>query len=464
VLLTITSTHQPNATDLGYLLHKNPTRIHRTDLPFGKACVFYPEATAERCTAAVLVEVDSVSLVRSRGPAPTLDTYVNDRPYVCSSFTSVAIGSLFGTALSGRSKDRPDLVSVPLTLELRLSTVKARGGIESLRRLFEPLGYEVETEVLPLETAFPEWGLSRCLDVTLRNRITVHDALTHLYVLLPVLDDFKHYYIGEAEVEKLLRHGEGWLAAHPNRDYIVERYLQRHRYLIEDAMQRLLAEEAEEVNTEEKRSDQGAGHEESIEQPMRLHELRLDTVAAKLVELGARRVVDFGCGNGRLMQRLVANSQFIEIVGVDVSHRALEMAARRLKADRQGNRVRLLQGSLVYRDSRLDGYDAVAIVEVIEHLDPPRLAALERAVFDTSRPRAVIITTPNREYNALFPTLPAGKFRHSDHRFEWTRAEFEDWANHTAQSFRYRVTFQPLGPVDESAGAPSQMAVFQRED
>ncbi len=460
VLLTITSTH-PNATDLGYLLHKNPGRLHEMELPFGKARVFYPEAAAARCTAAVQVEVDATGLVRGKSTR-TLDQYVNDRPYVCSSFLSVALRSLFSTALAGRSKDRPELVQVPLPLELTLSTVKIRGGEETVQRVFAPLGYEIEAAALPLD--MPEWGSSRYYEVRLRNRVTLHDALTHLYVLLPVLDEQKHYYVGDEEVEKLMRHGEGWLASHPDKEFIVQRYLQRRRYLVEDAMQQLLAEETADVERTEEAREQAAAQEETLEKPLRLHDQRLEAVAATLEKLNVRKIVDFGCGSGRLIQRLLENQQFGEIAGVDVSHGALEIASRRLKLDRlppnQQGRVKLLQGSLVYRDSRLTGYDAMAIVEVIEHLDPPRLSALELSVFQAARPRHVIVTTPNREYNSMFPTLPPGRLRHNDHRFEWTRAEFEAWAGATASAHGYTVRFEPLGPVDEALGAPSQMAVF----
>jgi len=147
-----------------------------------------------------------------------------------------------------------------------------------------------------------------------------------------------------------------------------------------------------------------------------------------------------------------------------VSHRSLEVAASKLKLDRmperQRKRIQLIQGSLLYRDNRVSGFDAAALVEVIEHLDPPRLIALERMLFEFARPRHVVVTTPNREYNVLFPTLPAGTLRHGDHRFEWTRAEFTSWAESAASRFGYQVSLEPVGAVDAQYGAPSQMAVF----
>jgi len=184
----------------------------------------------------------------------------------------------------------------------------------------------------------------------------------------------------------------------------------------------------------------------------------------ELLKAEAKSVLDLGCNTGRLLQRLMKERQFERIVGLDVSHRALDIAADRLRLDdlpdRQKARIALLHGSLTYRDKRLAGHDAAAVVEVIEHLDPPRLASFERVLLEFARPRTVLVTTPNVEYNVLFETLPAGQFRHRDHRFEWTRAQFEQWAGGVAQRFAYSVRFAPIGPVDPTHGAPTQMAVF----
>src|SRR5262245_42602603 len=228
MLLTITTTHPP-ATDLGYLLHKNPNGSQSFDLSFGRAHVFYPEAGPDRCTAALLLDVDPVGLVRNRrGPAGEghlLEPYVNDRPYVASSFLCVAIAQVFGTALAGRSKDRPDLAERPLPLEARLAVLPCRGGEGFLRRLFEPLGYTVTAQRHPLDEAFAAWGESPYFTIGLQARCRLADLLSHLYVLVPVLDNDKHYWVNDAEVDKLLRHGEGWLATHPERDQIANRYL-----------------------------------------------------------------------------------------------------------------------------------------------------------------------------------------------------------------------------------------------
>src|SRR5690348_13625783 len=237
MLLTIRTTHTP-ATDLGYLLHKNPARVQSFEQSFGRAHVFYPEASDEACTAALLLDVDPVGLVRgrrgSRGEGGALQQYVNDRPYVASSFLSVAIADVFGTAMAGRSKERPALADTPIPLSARIAVLPCRGGEDLLRRLFEPLGYAVSATQHPLDETNAEWGPSRYFTVELTATTRLSELLSHLYVLIPVLDDEKHYWVGAEEVDKLLRHGEGWLAAHPEREMITRRYLRHRRSLIDD--------------------------------------------------------------------------------------------------------------------------------------------------------------------------------------------------------------------------------------
>jgi 3' terminal RNA ribose 2'-O-methyltransferase Hen1 len=462
MLLTLTLTRPP-ATDLGHLLHKHPERLQSFSLPFGQAHVFYPEASEERCTAALLLEVDPVGLIRRGVRFPRLDQYVNDRPYVASSFLSVAITRVYNTALGGRSKEHPELVERHLPLRARIAALPCAGGEGLLRRLFEPLGYAVHAVDHPLDEQFPEWGESRYFTVELSGEVRLRDLLAHLYVLVPVLDAEKHYWVGEDEVEKLLRRGEGWLAGHPERELIINRYLKYRRSLTSEALTKLLEDEEVDPDSE---LEVRALEEEAVEEPLRLNEKRLGAVVSVLKARAATRVLDLGCGSGKLMQTLLKEPQFGEIVGADISHRALEAAASRLKlerlAPRQRERVRLFQTALTYRDKRLAGFDAAAAVEVIEHLDQPRLRAFERVVFEHARPGAVVLTTPNREYNVRFEGLPAGNFRHRDHRFEWTRREFEDWAGEVAGRFGYGVRFLPVGPEDAEVGAPTQMAVFER--
>lgn len=466
MLLTITTTRAPS-TDLGFLLHKNPARMQSFELSFGKAHVFYPQAEPDRCTAALLLDVDPIALVRSRrgppGAGGTFDQYVNDRPYAASSFTSVAIAQVFGSALAGRSRERPELAEAELPLAARLSVLPCRGGEPLLRRLFEPLGYQVATERHALDDMHSEWGESRFYTVELAGQTRLRSLLSHLYVLVPVLDDDKHYWVGTDEVERLLRHGEDWLAGHPERQLIVDRYLRYRRPLTRAALARLLeedeqrADEAEQAHTRE---------EETVEERIGLNEQRLRAVVDELRRRDARRVLDLGCSSGNLLRRLWDDKFFEKIVGLDVSHRSLEIAAERLRLDQappaKRARIELMQGSLTYRDRRLSGYDAAAVVEVIEHLDPPRLAAFERVVFEFARPATIVVTTPNVEFNVRFANLPAGRLRHRDHRFEWTREQFRAWCEGVAARFGYGVRLAGIGPDDPEVGAPTQMGVFER--
>jgi 3' terminal RNA ribose 2'-O-methyltransferase Hen1 len=233
-------------------------------------------------------------------------------------------------------------------------------------------------------------------------------------------------------------------------------------------MREALARLTEEEEDPDKAAETHAAEEIVLEERINLNQQRMGSVLAALRQSGAKRVLDLGCGEGRLLSLILADNSFTEIVGIDVSPRLLEKAAQRLRLDslppRKRERIKLLQGSLMYRDARLAGYDAAAVVEVVEHLDPPRLAAFERVLFEQAKPITIVMTTPNREYNAKFETMPAGSFRHRDHRFEWTRQEFQSWANLVASQHGYAVSFLPIGDVDAVLGAPTQMAIFLRSN
>ncbi|MCI0380853.1 MAG: 3' terminal RNA ribose 2'-O-methyltransferase Hen1 [Gemmataceae bacterium] len=463
MLLTI-STAQPPATDLGFLLHKHPARCQSFDLGFGKAHVFYPEASVARCTACLLLDVDPVGMVRGRRPSFQLSQYVNDRPYAASSFLSVAIAQVYGSALQGRCKDRPELASTPIPLEARIDVLPVRGGEEFLRSVFEPLGYNVEASRCPLDERFPEWGESPYFAVTIEKTTTLADLLTHLYVLIPVFDNAKHYWIGADEMEKLITKGEGWLAGHPEKVEITRRYLRFQPSLFREALARLAEDEAPEEA--EDGAQPAETVEEILEKPLSLNDQRLGSVLAVLRASGAKRVLDLGCGEGKLIRELMKEKQFDRIVGMDVSVQALQRAVQRLGYERmpplQRARIELIHGSLMYRDKRLEGFDAAAVVEVVEHLDPPRLSAFERVLFEFAKPPTAVLTTPNREYNVKWESLAAGRLRHPDHRFEWTRQEFWDWANGVAGRFGYKVRFLAVGPEDETVGAPTQMGIFEK--
>jgi 3' terminal RNA ribose 2'-O-methyltransferase Hen1 len=332
-----------------------------------------------------------------------------------------------------------------------------------LRQLFEPLGYQVTAEPIALDPHFPDWDDSQYLAIRLAGTLTLREALEHLVVLLPVLDDDKHYWVGTDEVDKLLRRGGQWLGAHPDRDLITRRYLRHDRRLATDALRRLMVDDAADPETDDEASDAA---ELIAERKVGLHDQRIAAVMSAIAESGAVRVLDVGCGSGKLIAALLKLPQVRQVTGMDVSHRALKAAARRLHLDelspRARERVELLHGSITYTDRRLREFDAAAVVEVIEHLDPPRLGAFELSLFGNARPTVVVLTTPNAEYNTLFGSLPAGALRHADHRFEWSRAEFSDWAAAVAARHGYQVSVSGVGPEDPALGCPTQLAVFSR--
>jgi 3' terminal RNA ribose 2'-O-methyltransferase Hen1 len=483
VLLTITTTREP-ATDLGYLLHKHPDRVQSFGQAYGQAHVFYPEAAAGRCTAALLLEVDPVGLVRGRraGQAEgfALGQYVNDRPYAASSLLAIALKDVYRSALAGRCEARPDLAIARLPLQIRIPALPCRGGQDLVRRVFEPLGWQVEAAASPLDPQFPQWGDSRYLALALTGEVRLADALNHLYVLLPVLDDAKHYWVSNDEIDKLVRAGAGWLAGHPEKELITRRYLAHKRELTQSALARLAevddavpddldnaTEGAADLETGDlEAGGTGAGDLDGADRPAPLQQLRRGAVLAAIHAAGARRVGDLGCGEGVLTADLLADRAIDHVTATDVSARALQIAARRLRLDKltdgQRARVALFQSSLTYTDDRLKGLDAAVLMEVIEHLDPGRLDALERCVLGHAGPETVIVTTPNVEYNPRFATLPAGASRHRDHRFEWTRAQFRDWAGRAAAAYGYDVRYLPVGPDDPLVGSPTQMAVLTR--
>jgi 3' terminal RNA ribose 2'-O-methyltransferase Hen1 len=467
MLLSITNKKSP-ATDLGYLLHKNPSRCQEIQLNFGKAYVFYPVATEYNCTASLLLDIDPVGIVRgkagsiSSGP---FDQYVNDRPYVASSFMSVAIAKVFGSAMHGKCKARPELVDTVFPLKIKLSVLPCRGGKPFLNELFEPLGYQVNATPHILDSSFKEWGRSVYYTVELKKETTLKDMLRHLYVLIPVLDDSKHYYVGEAELENLLAKGDYWLAQHPKKEVIAKRYLKHRISLARLALTRLMDDNQLGDDLTTPASD---NLEVSLEDSLSLNEQRIKAVHAKISDSSAKSVIDLGCGEGKLLKALLRDKSIERIAGMDVSIRSLEIAHKRLGLDRLPSRLKnkilLLHGSLMYRDKRFTGFDVAVVMEVVEHLDPPRLAAFERVLFEQARPKTIILTTPNRDYNVMWDNLPEGVMRHSDHRFEWTRDEFREWADNLADKFEYSIGYYTIGPEASSFGSPTQMGVFKRAD
>jgi len=459
MLLTITYTGK-NTTDLGYLLFKNPNRPQVFELNYGRAYVFYPEVSDERTTAALLLDIDPIDLAKGKvgTKGGGLFDYVNDRPYVSSSFMSTAISNVYSTAMTGRADSRQALSDSALDLAATVTMLPCRGDREKLTSVFEPLGYEVSYETFLSDESHPEWGESNYVNLTIKGKVRLRDLLKHLYVLIPVFDRQKHYWVGSDEIEKLLRLGDDWLPDHPEKTYITARYFNRRKSLINTAFERLAAASADYGEVLDSEA------EEVLKKKQSLNSQRLGSVVAALKNYGAKRVIDIGCGEGHLLKLLLQDRQFTSIAGVDVSHVALKRAEDRLKLHRAGDslreRIQLFQGSLTYKDERFYGYDAACVIEVVEHLDVSRLAAFERVLFEFAKPPLVVLTTPNKEYNANYEKIGDENLRHGDHRFEWTREEFRSWASGVSEKFGYSVTFSDIGEVHEDYGSPTQMGVF----
>ncbi len=460
MLLNITTTHNP-ATDLGYLLHKHPDKLQSIDLSIGKAHIFYPEKSDDRTTASLLLDIDSIDMVKGSrnlsGKGFSLGQYVNDRPYVASSFLSVAIAKAFSTAMNGKCSKKTELVEVKMPFEVTISVLPApKGGEILIRKMFEPLGYKVELERHILDDKFVNWGDSKYFTLKLNHITTLQELLSHLYVMIPALDNDKHYYVSQNEIEKLLEKGKGWLSNHPEKEQIARRYLFNLTSLSKQALERL-NDDDESIELQE--------DTEEVKKKDTLHQQRLSLVFSKLKESGAKSVLDLGCGEGKLIRMLLKEKQFSNITGMDVSYQTLTKCKDRLHWDKmapkQKERINLFHGALTYKDKRLEGFDAAAIVEVIEHLDENRLKSFERVVFESAKPKTVVLTTPNGEYNVLFENMEADTVRHTDHRFEWSRTEFETWANKVAEANNYNVQFLSIGEENEKVGSPSQMAIFE---
>jgi 3' terminal RNA ribose 2'-O-methyltransferase Hen1 len=455
MLLEITTTHTP-ATDLGFLLNKHPDRLQSVDLAIGKAHIFYTEASPSVCTACLLLDINPIDLVRSRGGMVFLkEHYVNDRPYTSNSFLSTAIVKALGSALNGNSKGKPELVETPIPLKARVHSLKVDAGKDYLTKLFEPLGYRISYETIPLDDHFPSWGESQAVNLTVEKTTTLKELLSQLYVFILALDNDRHYWISQTDVDVLMRRGEGWLQSHPEKEWITRRFLKNLKTLTSTALLRLARQE--ELENEEPISGVWVN----------LHEKRLQKAFDLIKQSGASSVLDLGCGEGKLMKRLVRDSQFKRIAGMDVSFSELKKAKENLYLDTASplmrERISLFQGSLTYKDNRMKGFDTAALVEVIEHLDPERLPSMEKVVFGHAKPGTVVLSTPNAEYNVVYERLDADTFRHTDHRFEWTREEFREWCEKVCAQFNYEVQIFPVGEEETGIGAPSQMAIFKRK-
>jgi 3' terminal RNA ribose 2'-O-methyltransferase Hen1 len=456
MLLTINTTHQP-ATDLGYLLHKHPDKLQTVDLAVGQAHIYYPEASENSCTACLLLDINPVDMVRggSKLNAFLQEHYVNDRPYTSSSFMGTAMVKAFGSAINGTCQAKPDLVQMAIPLSAKIYALRVACDKSYISRLFAPAGYQFSFETMPLDPSFPDWGESRAVNLTVEKTTTLKAFLSQLYVFMMALDNDRHYRVSHNDIDVLIRRGENWLESHPEKEWITRRFLKNLRSLSSQALARLAGE------------PEWTKEEAWPEKKINLHQLRLNRAFDLLKASGAGSVLDIGCGEGKLLKLLLKEGQFTKIAGMDVSFGELRKARENLYLDQASpamrERISIFQGSATYRDERIKGFEAIALIEVIEHLDEERLPAMAKVVFAFAKPDTVVISTPNAEYNVVYERLEAESFRHDDHRFEWTRKEFADWCRHICDAFGYDAEIFPVGQEEEHIGAPSQLAIFRKK-
>lgn len=463
MLLTITM-KGTNTQELGYLLHKNPYRAQSFELSFGMAYVFYTEVTNNRTTAALLLKLNPIDLARGKLGSKDggLFDYVNDRPYVSSSFMSTALNRIFSTAMNGRCTKRQELADSALDLEAVIYNLPVRGEKTFVQEVFEPLGYQVGIRESILDDKFVEWGESCYIDLTISGKLKLSDLLNHLYVLIPVFDKQKHYYMSEDEIDKLLRHGKGWISSHPKKNQIIHRYFDMKRSYANKTIAKLLEMESEIEETTV--TDDTTETMPQTQKRVPLNTQRMEAVKNAVLSSGAQSVLDIGCGEGKLTSILLREQQIKRITAADVSVSVLEKAKQKLNYERMQdylkNKLTLIQASLLYKDRRFEGFDIACVIEIIEHLDPPRIPLFEKVLFGSAKPKTVVLTTPNKEYNDNYSTLENGTLRHKDHRFEWTRKEFRNWCEHICEEFSYTVIYQNIGETDENYGSPTQAAIF----
>jgi 3' terminal RNA ribose 2'-O-methyltransferase Hen1 len=457
--------------ELGFLLHKNPARVHPLDLSFGKVYVFFDEPPeGHQAQVCLLVDVDPLAMVQGRGGLGHQDAlYVNDRPYVASSLLASAVTKVFGTALSGRCKERPELVDREIEWTFAMPFVARGSMLNALFHLFEPLGYEFDPDLLNYDSSVDYATSARPILTRIAVRTTLSEALSHLVVLIPVLDGENHRWVDDGDLVPFVRRVESWLPDHPYGMYILRRALKYQTSLVKAFTERFPAITGSmarlpqlEANVWDDATVEAAGC-----QPLSLNSQRFSAVEAVVSALSPSSIVDLGCGDGSLVSQLVKQTSIQKLVGMDVNPLVLSRARARLEhlslTKAQTEKIQFIHGSLAYRDPRVKGFDLALLIEVIEHIDAERLETLEHQVFDYGQYSTVVVTTPNREFNDLYVGMEKGKMRHSDHRFEWTRQEFLNWAKRIGDAFGYNYEISEIGAGNPAVGSPTQMAVFSKK-
>jgi 3' terminal RNA ribose 2'-O-methyltransferase Hen1 len=437
-----------NVQAISYLLAKNPNNLYERNHKGHLVRLFYSKFTETELEVTIFVTPDPIEMVKNNSNSYDITHYINDREFAVSSIFCSFIRSALGTALNGQPKEEHlKWVNHPFSFNFEFGPVVSSLSDEKLMNLFEPIGYEVTINRPEIEYSFPIKTKSSARYLSIKGMKTLQEGLRHLFVLIPVIDNYKHYFIDEKEIEKLERYGEGWLEQHPLRDLI---YRQALRF--------------KEIYSLVENSSKDEKKVEPVKK-VRLNELRYEKIVNAVSQMKPRSVVDFGSGEGKLSVQLGFVEGITEILAVEPSESASLKALERFNKVKNKEKFvipELLWGSLFYYDERLKDKDVIILCEVIEHIDETRLPKAMDTLLHDYQPGALIITTPNREYNELYDMEE--HLRHNDHRFEWTRAEFRQWCTERNYSNDYELLFDGIGEEHPSHGFPTQMCIFKRKE
>ena len=460
---------------VSHLLSKNPNNVYdRTDKGV-RVRMVYTTATERETEVLMHAEPDPVDLVRGTPDGYDITQYINDREFVTSSLFCSYIRSALGTALNGKPKEAyARWVGHPFDMELSFGPVASDLPDRAIEELFSPLGYAVTLERDELTYTFDLKKKSTVRRIILRGQVTVQNALRQLFLLIPVLDNYKHYFISEDEIDKIKRYGEGWLDSHPLKEMIIKRTL-RFAELIRqyERQEGALSAPAEAVNAEEDNvSTEGKGDgidDPSLQEdpPVRLNELRYRAITDVVAGLPLkRRIVDMGAGEGKLSARLAYIPGVESILAVEPSGqsrlRAMERFAKLEERSGIAAMPEPIIGSLFYFDEQLQNQDVMILCEVIEHIDAYRLNGIMDTIMNEYQPEVLLVTTPNKEYNQVY-AMERESFRHHDHRFEWTRAELAAQCEMWTKQAEYTFEIRGIGEYAEGFGQPTQLVIFRKE-
>ncbi len=443
--LTIRATG-PNVKILSYLLAKNPNNRYERSNNGHLVRMFFSEFSDDNVEVTFFVTPDSIEMSRNSSETYDITSYINDREFVVSSIFCTLIRSAIGTALNGKPKEEyASWVNHRFPFDIEFGPIASNLSDQEIVELFEPMGYKVRIAYGDADYQVKLKEKSTARYISLTGLVTLQNALRQLFVLIPVLDDYKHYYIDEKEVEKLQRYGEGWLENHSSRDFIMQKSIRfKELYSL--------------VGMEEPLLPKGS--------KTRLNELRYQKIIEYIKCLPDKeKVVDLGAGEGKLSVQVGFVAGVKEILAVEPSEMERLKANKRFEeVDEKQNFITptTMMGSLFYYDERLLGKDVMILCEVIEHIDQERLPKIMTTILQIYKPKALIITTPNKEYNQVYELEEA--YRHNDHRFEWTRQEFKNWCNSQSRNVPYEVIFDGVGEEHERYGHPTQLCMFRRRE